>query len=265
MSAQPIYIHANSKRVSIQRLVAIDISSENETEQEDHIPCEMHDQFNCIECNELDEFINEPLQRLTLKRLTSLKDIKNRLSQSGGKSIKSSTLNNKSFNEFLYFLSGEDYYENANLLWENLPIETKHIFVERVLFKEKQAKCEIEDTITKNNTFIKRRSRQSMVDLTALMSSLEEFTPSSNNSSNSSSIKDLDISTGYAQNYKTNSHKKESLKPTFMKKINTKAKYIVQSFKHRHSHSLMNPDLFIHSTQPTKSITNPNFSNKNVI
>ncbi|CCF57174.1 hypothetical protein KAFR_0C01810 [Kazachstania africana CBS 2517] len=79
----------------------------------------------------------------TLKRRNSFTTLHRTLSQSSGYSTiatpsKSPILQAESFSDFMGFLYGEECYAKTNLLWENLPKETKDIFVARVLDKKKQ-------------------------------------------------------------------------------------------------------------------------------
>lgn len=47
----------------------------------------------------------------------------------------SQKLKDDSFQEFYSYLNGDQYYEKAGLLWENLPQETRDIFIARVMDK----------------------------------------------------------------------------------------------------------------------------------
>ncbi|SMN19719.1 similar to Naumovozyma dairenensis NDAI_0C01930 hypothetical protein [Maudiozyma saulgeensis] len=48
----------------------------------------------------------------------------------------SQNLNNESFQEFYSYLNGDEYYKKVGLLWENLPQETRDIFIARVMSKK---------------------------------------------------------------------------------------------------------------------------------
>lgn len=49
-------------------------------------------------------------------------------------------LNNESFQEFYTYLNGEEHYRSANRLWENLPQQTRDVFVAKVLNKKSTCK-----------------------------------------------------------------------------------------------------------------------------
>lgn len=145
MQRASIYAHHSSKtkKSSIQRLSATDVSIKEEKE-----PCELHEKLLCLECQELmQEKMSHVLKRSVsynavnnTKRRNSVRNINRSLSQSSCYSAGSNMtaqLNNESFNEFLCFLSGEEYYSRVNSLWEHLPSETKDMFVAKALAKKK--------------------------------------------------------------------------------------------------------------------------------
>lgn len=78
----------------------------------------------------------------TIKRRNSTNSLHRTLSQSSCFSTSSSTtaqIRDDSYREFLLFLIGE---ENAKICWENLPRETKNVFIAKALKKSNYLKSE---------------------------------------------------------------------------------------------------------------------------
>lgn len=116
--------------------------------KEEKEPCELHEKLFCLECQELmQKKMNQVLKRSASynavngsKRRSSVRNINRSLSLSSCYSTGSNTAtqsNNEPFNEFLCYLSGDEYYSRVNSLWEHLPNETKDMFAARALAKNK--------------------------------------------------------------------------------------------------------------------------------
>lgn len=144
MPSKSKFIHCSSPTLNrIGRLVVTDISITEEAE-----PCELHEEISCTKCqncstkNKMSQILKRSISHNAvnnLKRRNSIPGLHKTLSQTSlysTGSTKSQNLNRESFNEFLIFLNGEDYYETEHSLWENLPKETRDIFVARVLAKK---------------------------------------------------------------------------------------------------------------------------------
>ncbi|CCC70774.1 hypothetical protein NCAS_0F02900 [Naumovozyma castellii] len=129
-----IYEHHSPKskkttRKNIRRLVAIETTSFTEEEQNQEV-----NMSQALKRSISSNAVNN------LKRRPSFSGLHRTLSQTScysTGSAMSANLRNESFNEFMYFLNGEEYYNKANYLWENLPKETKDVFVARVSTKKR--------------------------------------------------------------------------------------------------------------------------------
>ncbi|CCD23853.1 uncharacterized protein NDAI_0C01930 [Naumovozyma dairenensis CBS 421] len=148
MSHLPIYTHrapaSTSTSTKIKRLSATDISIREEAE-----PCELHDRLFCAICQAAnEEKMNQVLKRSisynavnNVKKRTSITNLHRTLSQTSCYSIGSlqskQDLTSEPFNEFLDYLVNDNYVSKANLVWENLPKETRDIFVAKAMAKNK--------------------------------------------------------------------------------------------------------------------------------
>ena len=123
-----------------------DISIKEEAE-----PCELHEKLHCEECQEINEkrmsqFLKRSISYNAInnvKKRTSINNLHRTLSQtscySNGSTQTYKNSNIDPFNEFLSFLSNDDYIGQENILWDNLPKEVKEFFIARALAKKKLA------------------------------------------------------------------------------------------------------------------------------
>lgn len=138
----PVYTHysSNTSISPIRRVTATDISIREEAE-----PCELHDRINCELCAKATKIkMDQVLKRSissnavnNIKKRQSLVNLRRTLSQTSCYSTESTDLNDESFNELLFCLSGDNNYDLANTLWDMLPKEINDLFIERLRTRRK--------------------------------------------------------------------------------------------------------------------------------
>lgn len=137
----PIYAHYSSSSGAspIKRVAATDISIAEEIE-----PCEKHDKIGCKECakvqqSKMDQVLKRSISSNAvnnIKHRRSIVNLHRTLSQTSIYSTGSTIENNTEFDDFINLLSGDNYYNRADYLWDTLPTETKNMFMKHLIDKQ---------------------------------------------------------------------------------------------------------------------------------
>lgn len=137
----PIYAHYSSSSGAspIKRVAAKDISIAEEAE-----PCEKHDKIGCKECakaqqSKLDQVLKRSISSNAvnnIKHRRSIVNLHRTLSQTSVYSTGSTTENTTDYDDFINLLSGDNYYNRADYLWDTLPTETKNMFMRQLIDKQ---------------------------------------------------------------------------------------------------------------------------------
>ncbi|KAG0669046.1 hypothetical protein C6P45_004186 [Maudiozyma exigua] len=164
----PIYAHySSSSGVSpIKRVAATDISIEEEAE-----PCEKHDKIGCKECtraqqSKMDQVLKRSISSNAvnnIKHRRSIANLHRTLSQTSVYSTGSTTDNTPEYDDFINLLSGDNYYNRADYLWDSLPSETKNIFMKQLIDKRHLERVHDQNALYNETKNIYKSGRGSVV------------------------------------------------------------------------------------------------------
>lgn len=137
--------------LNTKQLITTEIKEEEE-------PCSIHELIGCQPCKKkMSDKVTQVLKRSISQNaisgigrrnsVSSIPRLRKTISQTSlysTGSTQSANLKNDSFNEFCQFMYGEEQVQKMNSLWDQLPTDTKNIFIAKAVQKKKKPNSKLE-------------------------------------------------------------------------------------------------------------------------